>query len=105
MGTQSTFSDNYLESPAPGGYTSEGSLFSSMVFADQTWSRRQLRCLRAILLEMSVLSTVIASPSLFTWVPPGILLRLFQSRSNSHCWGISLLTGSFFLFSSSSSLP
>ena len=105
MGTQDTFSHDYLESMTPGAYNSEGSLFSSMVFADQTWSRRQLRCLRTIPLEMPLLSTVIASLSLFTWVPLGILLRLFQSRSNSHCWGISLLTGSFFLFSSLSSLP
>ena len=34
--------------------------------ADQTWSRGLLRCLRAILLEVSLLSTVIAGPSLFT---------------------------------------
>ena len=59
-------------------------------FADRTWSRGQLRCLREIPLEMPLLSTVVTSPSLFTWVPLGIFLRLFQSRSNSHCWGFSL---------------
>ena len=41
------------------------------------------------------LSTVITSPALFSWVPLGIFLRLFQSRSNSLCWGFSLLPGSF----------
>ena len=38
-------------------------------FADWTWSQGQLRYLRAILLEMPLFSTVITSPSLFTWVP------------------------------------
>ena len=65
-------------------------------FADQTWSWGQLRCLRAFLLEMPFLSTVITSPSLFTWVPLGIFLRLFQSRFNSHCWCFSLLPDFFF---------
>ena len=54
-----------------------------------------LRCLKAIPLKMPLLSTVITSLSLFTWVPLGIFLRLFQSGSNSHCWGFSLLPGSF----------
>ena len=49
-----------------------------------------------ILLEMPFLPTGITSLSPFTWVPLGVFLRLFQSRSNSHCWGISLLPGSFF---------
>ena len=87
-----------LESLTPGAYTTEDSLFSIWSFADRTWSQGRLRCLRAILLEMPILSTVIPSPSLFTWVTVGIFLRLFQSRSNSHCWGFSLLTGSFFFF-------
>ena len=47
--------------------------------ADWTWSWGQLRCLRAIPLEVPLLSTVIASPSLFTWVPLGIFLRLFKN--------------------------
>ena len=59
-------------------------------FADWTWSRGQLRCLRAIPLEMPLLSTVIASPSLFTWVPLGIFLRLFKNGFHSHCEGFSL---------------
>ena len=60
-------------------------------FADWTWSWGWLRCLRVIPLEMPLLSTVIKSPSLFNWVPLEIFLRLFQSMSNSHCWGFSLL--------------
>ena len=48
-------------------------------FADRTWSQGRLRCLRAIPLEVPLLSTVIASPSLFTWVPLGIFLRLFKN--------------------------
>ena len=56
-----------------------------------------LRGLRAILLDVPLVSTVIASPSLFTWVPLGILLRLFQSRSNSHA-GDSVFPWYFFFF-------
>ena len=56
-------------------------------FADRTWSQGRLRCLRAIPLEMPLLSTVIASPSLFTWVPLGIFLRLFKNGFHSHCNG------------------
>ena len=56
-------------------------------FAYQTWSWGRLRCLRAIPLEMPLLSTVIASPSLFTWVPLGIFLRLFKNGFHSHCNG------------------
>ena len=107
-GPLGTFSPDCLQSLIPGAYTTEDSLFSIWSFADQTWSKGWLRCLRAILLEIPVLSTVIPSPSLFTWVTLGIFLRLFQSRSDSHCWGFSLSTGSFFfffgLFSSSYSL-
>ena len=40
-------------------------------FTDWTWSQGQLRCLRAIPLEMPLLSTVITSPPLPTWVPLG----------------------------------
>ena len=52
--------------------------------ADQTWSWGQLRYLRAIPLEVPLLPTVTASPLLFTGVPLGIFLRLFQSMSHSH---------------------
>jgi len=55
--------------------------------ADQTWSQGWLGCLRAILLEVSLLSIVIASPSFFTWIPPRILLRLFKNSSDSHYKG------------------
>ena len=53
-------------------------------FADRTCSRGWLRCLRAIPLEVPLLSTVIASPSLFTWAPLGIFLRLFKNVFHSH---------------------
>ena len=58
--------------------------------ADQTQSWGQLRFLRAIQLEVPLLSTVIASPSLFTWVPLGIFLRLFKNGSDSHYNGFHL---------------
>ena len=79
-------------------------------FADQTWSWGQLRCLRAFLLERPFLSTVITSPSLFTWFSLGIFLRLFQSRFNDHCWGFSLMPDFFppiflFIFSTIISEP
>ena len=45
--------------------------------------------------RVPLLSTVIASPSIFTWVPLGIFLRLFQSKSNSHA-GASVFPLSFF---------
>ena len=70
-------------------------------FADRTWSRGRLRCLRAILLEVPLLSTVIASPSLFTWAPLGIFLRLFKNIFHSHGEGFRLflcLFLPFFLF-------
>ena len=59
-------------------------------FADWTWSRGRLRCLRAILLEMPLLSTARASPYLFTWVPLGIFLRLFKNGFHSRCEGFRL---------------
>ena len=64
-------------------------------FVDQTWSQEQLRCLRAILLEMPLLFTLITSPFIFIWVPLDIFLRLFQSGSNSLCWGFSFFPSSF----------
>ena len=68
-------------------------------FADRTWSRGQLRCLKAIPTEVPLLSSVIASPSLFTWVPLRIFLRLFQDGSYSHYEGFHLfLFLPFFLF-------
>ena len=70
-------------------------------FADQTWSWGWLKCLRAILLEMSLLSTVIASPSLFTWVPLGIFLRLLKNVFHSHGEGFCLFLCLFFAFLSS----
>ena len=87
VGTTGTFSPDCLVNLTPGAYTSEGSHFSSIFF----WSLQtgpgvwgQLRCLAVVLLEMPLLSTVITSPSLFTWISLGIFLRLFQRGSNSH---------------------
>ena len=66
------------ESPTPGAYTSGGILYSKVFLHGQRGSQGQLRCLRATSLEMPFLSTIIASSSLFTWVPLGIFLfRLF----------------------------
>ena len=63
-GLPGTFSPNCLESPNPGSYVSEGNLSSGVVILP-------IRCLRAILLEMPLLSTIIISPPLFTWVTLG----------------------------------
>ena len=72
-GLPGTFSLNCLESPNPGSYVSEGSLSSGVVILQtrQTGSQVQTRCLRASLLEMPLLSTIIISPPLFTWVTLG----------------------------------
>ena len=63
-----------------------------------------LRCLRAIPLEVSLLSTVIASLSLFTWVPLGIFLQLLKSIFHSHCEGFQFPL-SFFAFLSFPHIP
>ena len=73
------------------------SLFQYGPFSDWTWNQGWLRCLRAILLEIP-LPTIMTSPSLFTWVLLGLFLRLFQSRSNRHCGGFSLLPGSYYYY-------
>ena len=67
-GSPGTFSPDCLGSPTPGACASEGNLFSNVVLADLTWSQGQLRCLRAMPLEMPLLSIVVTSPSLFTCV-------------------------------------
>ena len=72
VGTPEHFRSDCLESLTPGAYTLEGNLFSSKVLCRQDRELGRLRCLRAIPLEMPLLSTIIASPSLFTWVPLGI---------------------------------
>ena len=74
-------------------------------FADRTWSRGRLRCLRAITLEVPLLSTVIASPSLFTWAPLGIFLRLFKNVFHSHCKGFHLFLCLFSAFLSFPHIP
>ena len=55
--------------------------------AHQTWRQVWLRFLKAISPEASLLSTMIACPSLFTWVSLGIFLRLFKNSSDSHYKG------------------
>ena len=54
------------------------------------WSWGQLGCLRAIPLEVPLPFTVIANPSLFTWVPLGIFLRLFKNCSYNNYEGFRL---------------
>ena len=103
-GPLGTFSPDCLESPTPETYASEGSLSSSVVLCrlDMEWGGgrvgggRQLRCLRAIPLEMPLLSTGIASPSLFTWVPLGIFLWLFKNVFHSRCEGFCLFLCLFY---------
>ena len=73
--------------------------------ADRTWSQGLLRCMRVILFEAPLLSTVIASPSLFTWVPLGIFLRLFKNGFDSHYKGFHLFLCLFLSFFPSYSLP
>ena len=97
-GSPGTFIPDCLESWTPESYTSEGSLSSSVVLADRTWSQEQLRCLRAILLEVTLLSTVIASPSFFIWVPLGNFLRLFKNSSDSQYKGFCLFLCLFLPF-------
>ena len=73
--------------------------------ADRTWSRGWLRCLRAIPLEVPLLSTAVASPSLFTWAPLGIFLRLFKNVFHSHGEGFCLFLCLFFAFLSFPHIP
>ena len=95
-GPPGTFSPDCLESPirkpTPLGAVS----LLVWSFADWTWSWGRLRCLRAIPLEVPLLSTVIASPSLFTWAPLGIFLRLFKNGFHSHGEGFRLFLCLFF---------
>ena len=71
-GPPGTFSPDCPESPTPEAYASGGSLSSSVVLYRPDGELEWLRCLRAIPLEMPLLSSVMTSPSLFTWVPLGI---------------------------------
>ena len=101
-GTPGTFSPDCPESLAPETYASGGNLSSSVV---PCRTDMELRCLRAIPFEVPLLSTVIASPSLFTWLPLGISLRLFNNSSDSYHKGFCLLLCLFLPFFSSYSLP
>ena len=74
-------------------------------FADWSWTQGQLRSLRSIPLVVPLLSTVIASPSLFTWVLLGIFLRLFKKVFHSHCEGFRLFLYLFFAFFSFLHIP
>ena len=63
-GSLGTFSPICFQNPTPGAYALESCLFSTVVLYKQTWSQGQLGCLRAIPLEMPLLSTIITSSSL-----------------------------------------
>ena len=65
MGTPGTVSPDCLESPTP-DLCLWGQSLLRVALADRTWSQGWLGCLRAILLEMPLLSTIIISPPLFT---------------------------------------
>lgn len=90
MGTPGTFSPDCLESSTRETYTSGGILSSSVVLCRPDMEPGRLRCLRAIPLEVPLLSTAVASPSLFTWAPLGIFLRLFKNVFHSHGEGFCL---------------
>ena len=90
-GPPDTFSPYCLESLTLGPTPWRAVSSPLWSFGDWTWSRGWLRSLRAILLEMPLLSTVIASPSLFTWDPLGIFLRLFKNVFHSHGEGFHVL--------------
>ena len=95
-GSRGTFSPNCPESLTPGAYNSGASLYFSVFLHNQTGSQGQLRCLRVTSLEMPLLSTIIASSSLFTWVTLGIFLfKLIHDSFHSHHYSLSLLFGSF----------
>ena len=108
-GPPGTFSLDCLESPTPETYASGGNPSSSVVPRRPDIAPGAVRHLRAIpleVLEVPLLSTVIANPSLFTCVPPEIFLRLFKNGSDSHYKGFHLfLCFSLLSFFSSYSLP
>ena len=92
-GFPGAFSPDHIESLTPLGIVSPP-LWS---FTDRTGSWGHLRHLRATSPEMPLLSTVIASLSLFTWVPLGIFLfRLIHSSFHSRHRGPGS-SGSFLL--------
>ena len=84
-GPPGIFSPDCLESSTPETYASGGSLSSNVVLCRRDMELGWLRCLKAILLEMPLLSKVMTSPSFFIWAPHGIFLRLFKNGSHSHC--------------------
>ena len=95
-GPPGTFGPDCPESLTPGAYTSGGILYSNVFLHDQTGSQGQLRRLRATSLEMPILSTIITSSSLFTWVPLGIFLfKLIHNSFHSHDYSLGLFFGSF----------
>ena len=104
-GPPGTFSPDCLESPTPGACASG----ASVVLADWIWSRGQLKNLRAIPLEMTLLATVITSPSLFTWVPLSIFPQAISKQIQQPLSGLQSIGCRFSLFfpplASSHSLP
>ena len=97
-GPPCTFGPDCLESQTPETYASGYSLSSRVVLCRPDMELGALRHLRAIPLEMPLLSTAIASPSLFIWVPLGIFLRLFKNGFHSHYEGFHLFLCLFFFF-------
>ena len=69
-GPLGTFSPHCLEGLTPEACVSEGILFSSVVICRPDMELRVAYVPESILLEQSLLSTIIVSPSLFTWVGP-----------------------------------
>ena len=85
QGLPGTISPDGPETPTSGAYTSEGSLSSSVVLYRPDREQGWLRHPRAALFEVPLLSTVLASLTLFTWVPLGIFLfRLIHNSSHRH---------------------
>ena len=71
-GPPGTFSPDCLESLNPEAYSSEGSLLSDVVLCRLDMEPDNLTC-GATLFHSNT------CPPLFTWVPLGIFLQLFQS--------------------------
>ena len=94
-----------IVSRTPETYASGAVSLPVWSFADRTWTRGRLRCLRAIPLEVPLLSTVVAIPSLFTWAPLGIFLRLFKNVFHSQGEGFRLFLCLFVSFLSFPHIP
>ena len=79
-----TFSLDCPESLTSQGPMSLGAVSPVRSFEDRTCTQGWLRSLRAIPLEVPLLSTVITNPSLSTRVPLGTFFSLSQNGSDCH---------------------